>query len=420
MDLQVSQPIPQESAAPPAGGGAARLGSALQRRASLLATVIALGASLAVCLLGLRFFFEPREPLRTQGVSTAARQLAKRHTALWADPELRQGQLDRMRSTNAEWDFMGRSFLVWSLANLSLRDPSTQAENLVVMDRIIDETLKLERERGMFHFLMPYAQRGDFVTAPARSQFLDGEIALMLGLRRMVAEKAEYRAPLEQRVRVMAERMGKSPVLSAESYPNECWTFCNTIALAAMRVADHLDGSDHSRLLRRWVATAKNNLVDPETGLLVSSYTVDGKVLDGPEGSSIWMSAHALQIINAEFAGDQYRRARAELGKEFVGFGYASEWPASWQNGADVDSGPVIPVLDASAGSSGLAFVGAAAFDDQRYYQSLSRAILLGGFPLREQDTLRFAAGNQVGDAVLLYSTLLGPAWDRINAGSDR
>ncbi len=272
----------------------------------------------------------------------------------------------------------------------------------------------------MYHFLMPYARRGSFLVAPARSQFLDGEIALMLGLRRMVAEKAAYRAPLEQRVRLMAERMKQSPVLSAESYPNECWTFCNTIALAAMRVADHLDGSDHSAFLQRWVATAKAKLVDPKTGLLVSSYTVDGKSLDGPEGSSIWMSAHALQIIDVEFARDQYRRARVELGKEFVGFGYASEWPASWRNGADVDSGPVIPVLDASAGSSGLAFIGAAAFDDQRYFRSLSRALLLGGFPVQSQDTLRFAAGNQVGDAVLLYSTLLGPAWDRINAGSPK
>jgi hypothetical protein len=27
-----------------------------------------------------------------------------------------------MRASNAEWDFMGRSFLVWSLANMGLRE----------------------------------------------------------------------------------------------------------------------------------------------------------------------------------------------------------------------------------------------------------------------------------------------------------
>ena len=28
-----------------------------------------------------------------------------------------------MRSSNAEWDFMGRSFLVWSLVKMGLREP---------------------------------------------------------------------------------------------------------------------------------------------------------------------------------------------------------------------------------------------------------------------------------------------------------
>ena len=62
---------------------------------------------------------------------------------------------------------------------------------------------------------------------------------------------------------------------------------------------------------------------------------------------------------------DQYRRARKELGRSVLGFGYAKEWPASWKGPADVDSGPVIPGLEISAGSSGLAFVGTWVFDDR-------------------------------------------------------
>ena len=64
----------------------------------------------------------------------------------------------KMRGTNAEWDFMGRSFLVWALANRGLRHPEQKDACLAVMDRIIDETLKTEREQGIFHFLMPYAR----------------------------------------------------------------------------------------------------------------------------------------------------------------------------------------------------------------------------------------------------------------------
>jgi len=325
-----------------------------------------------------------------------------------------------MRVRNAEWDFMGRSFLVWSFANMGLRDPASKATALGVMDRIIDETLRLERDQGVYHFLLPYAHDGEFAANPPRSLFLDGEIALVLASRRMLEEKAIYKPLLAERVSTMVERMKQSPVLSAESYPNECWTFCNTVALASIRVADCLDGTDHSEFLRDWVSTAKTKLVDPKTGLLVSMYTPSGRHLYGPEGSTIWMASHCLQIVDGGFAAEQYARARRELGRTFLGFGYAREWPASWPGEQDVDSGPVVPLLGISAGSSGLAFVGASAFGDGDFLSSLRASLDFAGFPSVEQGGLRYCASNQVGDAVLLYATVLGPMWDRAKAGAVR
>ena len=90
----------------------------------------------------------------------------------------------------------------------------------------------------------------------------------------------------------MTERMQSSPVLSAESYPDECWMFCNSIALAAIRISDVLDGQDHSALIKQWIRIAKSKLTDDQTGLLLSSYSVAGDPRDGPEGSSIWMATH--------------------------------------------------------------------------------------------------------------------------------
>ncbi len=277
---------------------------------------------------------------------------------LWTDPQERQRELEKMRTTNAEWDFMGRSFLVWALANRSLRHPQDKPAYLEVMDRIIDETLRTERELGMFHFLMPYARQRPFVMQPPRSIFLDGEIALMLAMRRLVEEKDSYRKPLRQRVQEMVRRMEASPVLCAESYPDECWMFCNTVALAAIRTSDRLDGTDHRAFFQKWLEMAKQKLVDPRTGLLVSSFTLDGQPQKGPNGSSLWLSAHCLQLIDEDFAADQYRRAKKELGRELLGFAYAREWPVSWDGQCDVDSGPVVPVLGISAGSSGLALLG--------------------------------------------------------------
>jgi hypothetical protein len=159
--------------------------------------------------------------------------------------------------------------------------------------------------------------------------------------------------------------MSQSPVLAGESYPNECWLFCNTISMAVLRMSDVLDGTDHSRFIADWLAHVKKHLLDDTTGLMISTYDVDGVPIScgaTPEGSTIWMACHMLQIVDGDFAEDQYRRAKNELARSLLGFGYSREWPAYyavyrsylpvWLRTRvfdrpyvyeDVDSGPVLP-----------------------------------------------------------------------------
>ncbi len=385
----------------------------------LILCVLSLAAATAVWLPCAHFLFRPdvSEFLDSDGISPNARRLSRRHVRLWTEADLREAALAEIRTANAEWDFMGRSFFVWSLANMAMRDEQFTPTALEVMDAIIDETLRLERDEGMYFFLMPYAKRRHWVLSPARSQFIDGEIALMLAMRRLVEEKPQYMPLLAERVRIMIERMEKSPVLSAESYPDECWTFCNVIALSAIRVHDHLDGADHSKFIRRWLTTAKSKLIDRRTGLLVSSYTLGGEHLDGPEGSSIWMVAHCLSLLDEEFARDQYKRANEHLSRSILGFGYAREWPESWTGPMDIDSGAVVPGLGLSVSASGMAFIAAATFDDRQFYRSLATSLEFAGMPIEDDAGLRYATSNQVGDAVLLYSMSLGPAWRKVREG---
>lgn len=319
-----------------------------------------------------------------------------------------------MRASNAEWDFMGRTFLVWSLANLGLRQPQSNAVYLQAIDSIIEETLLLEKEKGMRFFLMPYANVGQYVMKPERSLFLDGEIALMLASRRMLAEKDEYKALLAERVNIITEEFSRSPHLLLESYPNECWTFDHCIALDALKIADYLDHTDHSKLIADWIAVAKEKLIDRKSGLLISSFTTDFAPLGGPQGSSLWMVAHSLQILDADFARDQYQRARQQLGEITLGFGYAHEWPATWVGPANIDSGPIIPVFKISAGSSGMALIGASAFADETFLRTLNATLEFAAFPSLKAGRLKYCASNQVGDAALLYAASLGPIWERI------
>ncbi len=354
---------------------------------------------------------------REQGLSPEARQLAARQLHVWTVPALRDLELNKMRVSNAEWDFMGRSYLVWSLANMALRDPASKPLYLRTMDQIIDETLRLEKQEGMYFFLMSYAKEGPYIMQPAHSLFIDGEIALMLASRRVVEEKPEYKPLLTERVNAMVTRFRKSPQMLLESYPDECWMFDHCVALDAIKMTDYLDGTDHSELIRDWIVMAKQKLVDPKSGLLISSFTTRGAALAGPQGSSIWMVAHSLQLLDEDFARDQYGRARKELGAVTLGFGYAHEWPASWPDDANVDSGPIIPVFDVSAGSSGMAFIGASSFRDDQFLGSLAATLDFAGFPSRTGGRLKYCASNQVGDAALLYAATLGPLWDKVEMG---
>jgi len=384
------------------------------RRAALSLTCLGLATGIWAASVHRLFTPDLGEFVAPHGVSPRADALSARYLDLWGDPQELAAGHAAIRASNPEWDFMGRTYLVLALANMALRDPAREVAYLDTIDAVIADTLARESSEGVYHFLMGYAHARPFVEQPARSIFVDGEIALMLAARRLLEDRDDLAALHRERIALVVERMEVSPTLSAESYPDECWTFCNTTALAAIRIADVLDGTDHSALLDGWVDLARRELVDPETGLLIASYTLDGQPLDGPEGSTLWMAAHNLQLVDPAFADDQYARARAELGRSVVGFGYAREWPRSWVGPVDVDSGPTVPLLEANAGSSGLAVLGAAAFDDDEYLTQLLTSLELAGFPEHRGDGLAYAASNHVGDAVLLYALTCGPLWERV------
>ncbi len=383
---------------------------------------LALALAFALWLPSLRLVYRPRESsLRPPdgSLSPRARALLARRMALWESRAIGAHETERMRASNAEWDFMGRTYLALALANAALRDPPRADRYVALLDRVIEDTLRHEREDGMYYFLMPYARAKPWVFSPARSVFVDGEIAMMIAARRMVRDdRADYREALHERARRVTEQMRAGPLLSAESYPDECWTFCNTLALAALRVHDALDHTDHGDLRRAWVAVARARLTDAKTGLLVSSYTLDGQVRDGPEGSSIYMAAHDLLLVDRDFARDQYARAQRHLNREFLGFGYALEWPGAPRGREDVDSGPTVPIVGANAGASGMALLGAGAFNDTPTLAGLVASLDLAAFPIEDATGLRYAASNAVGDSVLLYALVEGPLWQAVERRS--
>jgi hypothetical protein len=214
----------------------------MRRRHRVGLALLSLVSASVAWLCCLHLFFTPSGAIDAVAGpgSQRARQLTARFVALWSGEPDGEGWVAWARQANPEWDFMARTFQVMALANLALDRPADRAELLAVMDHILGDTLDIEARLGATHFLMSYWRRAPFVIRPPRSLFVDGEIAVMLGMRRLVEERADWAEEHRRRVDVLVTRMEQSPVLSGESYPDECWTFCNTYALLAIRLADVL------------------------------------------------------------------------------------------------------------------------------------------------------------------------------------
>ena len=58
--------------------------------------------------------------------------------------------------------------------------------------------------------------------------------------------------------------------------------------------------------------------------------------------------------------------------------------------------------------------LGAAAFGDTDLLRDLHRTLDFAAFPRQADGGLKYCASNQVGDAVILYSTVVGPIWNMI------
>ncbi|MEZ4241071.1 MAG: hypothetical protein R3F59_33900 [Myxococcota bacterium] len=363
----------------------------------LLAAALAAVLGLAAVTAG---FLATRPGPEARAERLLARELAR-------DPDAVAREL---RAYNPEWDFMHRTFLALSLADRALAHPDEADLQLQRIDAIVRQQMADQAAHGDAWFLLDYVHARPFRDPTGRSVFVDGEIALVLGARRFVRDDdpalaAEHRA----RVEALAAQFARSPALLPESYPDEAWLFCNTNALVAIRMADLLDGTDHQPLIDAWLANARERLIEPDSGLLGSEYSWSGAPQDGPEGSSVWLVAVNLRLLDPALAEQQYTAAREALVRDVAGLGYAREWGPGWHGPVDVDSGPLVPILQASPSSSGFALMAAHAFGDAPTYRRLTRALGAADVVTALDPRLAALAANPMGDVIVLHGLPYGP-----------
>lgn len=194
----------------------------------------------------------------------------------------------------------------------------------------------------------------------------------------------------------------KTPFLQA--YPGQAWPVDSVVAIASLRLRDHLFGQRFGQVTADWLAAVRTRL-DPATGLLPHRVSaVDGSPVEGARATSLAVINRFLPEIDSGFARDQYRGFRDRFLSYPGGFGPAvREFPRGRDGSGDVDSGPLIAGISLSATVVAL---GAARVNGDR---SLAAAIgsegELLGLPITLPGTKRYAFGLlPIGDAFLAWS----------------
>lgn len=330
------------------------------------------------------------------------RGLLETQRRLWS-PSGDRSALEAVRALNPEWDLMSRTF--GALSMLAAMDRSADLIDTFrpPVEQLIDETLHLRRTRDTHHFLLSYGY--DFRNPEGTSLFTDGELLAVLAAWERVFADGRYASDQTFLAERVVRNMSASPLGHGESYGNECWGFCNAFAAAALLADAATSTRRHTDAVARYVASRP---VETVSGMMHSEYTLSGSPLDGPEGSSIFLIATMLERVAPGLGAAQYALARKALLRSFLGFGYAREWAPGVQGVLDVDSGPVVPLFEASPSASGLSIVAAAAFEDSSTLDDLVIALWAAGFPTWSDGALSFATSNLVGDTVFLFGLLRG------------
>ena len=218
------------------------------------------------------------------------------------------------------------------------------------------------------------------------------------------AEAAHFEADCA----ALAQAFDRSPTPFLNAYPSQAWPVDSVVAVAALRLHDTLLPPRFGPTIDRWLRLARARL-DPATGLL--PHRVDpatGQMQEGARGSSQSIIARFLVEIDPDWGREQYALFRRQFVAPLLGVPGVREYPIGKVGSGDVDSGPLLNGLSASAT---VVTLGAAqVVGDRSMADPLIHASEAVGLPMSWGDTKRYAFGLlPTGDAFLAWSKTARP-----------
>ncbi len=229
----------------------------------------------------------------------------------------------------------------------------------------------------------------------------------------------KYEELLRRQVGLLAQELDESPHGLLDDYPGQCYPVDIVPAIAAIRRADAVLGTDHSQFVARAIRGFEDTRLDSHTGL--PAYVVDsktGRAEDSARGVGLsfmltWAPQLWPQTANDWYAG--YERQFWQEGLFFAGFReFPKDIDIGWFSMGDVDAGPVIGGYGIAASAFG---VGAArAMGRTDHAHKLAAQALVASWPLPDGTLLvprvlsKVSDAPYLGEAATLFALTRTPA----------
>lgn len=195
----------------------------------------------------------------------------------------------------------------------------------------------------------------------------------------------KYEDLLRSQVESLARELDESPYGLLDDYPGQCYPVDILPAIASIRRADIVLGTDHSDFAARAIRGFQDSRLDEHTGL--PAYIVDsrtGRAKDSARGVGLSFMLIWAPELWPETARNWYAKYEEQFwqqGRWLAGFReYPKNVDVGWLAFNDIDAGPVIAGYGAGACAFGIGAARAVGRFDHAY--ALAAQAIVGSWPL--------------------------------------
>jgi len=337
--------------------------------------------------------------------------------ARWAQDRVASGAAGHLTTGNisgTEWPLFGSVFYLW--ATEAMQEAFEQ-------DSSLSRSAPQEYARDAIAAaaaLVADPNHADWVKQHWGEQYLEKEnlfyrmllISALTSYQKLLGE-TRYESLLRSQVESLAAELDASPHGLLDDYPGQCYPVDIVPAIAAIRRADGVFGTDHSAFAARAIRGFQGSRLDEDTGLpayVVSSTT--GKALDSARGVGLSFMLIWAPELWPETARQWYRTYRDQFWQEDRWLAGFREYPKGtdmgWFTMNDVDAGPVIAGYGMAASAFGVGVV--RAMGDVDRARALAAEGLIAAWPLPNGTLLvprllsNFSDAPYLGEAATLFA----------------